>query len=260
MKTISISQPEGYLYIVTDSHLDQQDAPYTEFIAMLSQLKQARMLICLGDLFKVWLALPKFWAEANREVMQAFKELQQRGVEIVFVIGNREVLLPRTWNDYWRTQFPFTYLIHDDVYITWGEHRYGFIHGDTINSNDHSYLRWRKIVRSLPFEWFFRAMPSPVARWIAGKLEATLAETNQEFKISFPEKEVEHFAETVLHDVDFYFVGHFHQNKEIQVPQHPGTLKIVPDWLSCRAVLQLDSQGKLHTLYFDKESSESKAK
>jgi len=165
MAEIVFSHPQNNLYLVTDSHLDLDEAPYQEFVAMLAQLEDPQVVICLGDLFKVWLALPKFWGTINREVMQAFEQLRARKVEIIFVIGNREVLLPRKWNDSWKQQFPFTYLVHDDCALIWGEQRYGLIHGDTINRQDLNYLRWRKIARSRGFEAFFRLkrpLPNPI--------------------------------------------------------------------------------------------------
>ena len=250
MSPIVFSHPQHNLYIVTDSHLDLVDAPYQEFVSMLSQLEQPQAVICLGDLFKVWLAPPQFWLPINQAVMQAFARLQEQGVVIIFVIGNREVILPRQGNAHGKKQFPFTHLIHDHGYVEWGDQRYGLIHGDTINRQDLTYLRWRKIARSRGFEWFFRAMPIPLARQVARWLENTLAQSNQEFKIAFPNQDVETFAQSVLEEVDWYFVGHFHQDREFQFPHLRGKLRIVPDWLSRRAILKIDTKGEIQTLYF----------
>lgn len=254
MAPISFPHPSKNLYIVTDSHLDYESAPYQEFVTMLAQMENPQVVICLGDLFKVWLALPKFWLPLNQAVMAAFEKLKNAGVVVIFVMGNREVLLPRHWNEHWKKKFPFTHLIRDSVHLDWGEQRYGLIHGDTINQQDLNYLRWRKIARSQGFEWVFRAMPIPVAQWVVHRLEVALAQSNQKFKIAFPEKEVERFAKTVLPEVDQYFVGHFHQDRTIRLPNTEGILRIVPDWLSKKAVLQINPQGQTQTLYFRNHS------
>lgn len=250
MEPITFPKPTNNLYIVTDSHLDYEQAPYQEFVAMLSRLENPGVVICLGDLFKVWLALPKFWLPMNQEVMAAFEKLKKAGVVVIFVVGNREVLLPRNWNAHWKTKFPFTHLIRDFGHLQWGEQCYGLVHGDTINPHDLNYLRWRKIVRSRGFEWVFRLMPLPLAHWITHRVEAAMNQSNQPFKISFPQKEVEDFAGEILQEVDQCFVGHFHQDRTIQLPDVPGTLRVVPDWLSQRAVVQIDPQGQAKTLYF----------
>ncbi|MBF0276978.1 MAG: metallophosphoesterase [SAR324 cluster bacterium] len=250
MTEFVVSHPQKNLYLVTDSHLDREEAPFYEFVAMLNQLENPQTVVCLGDLFKVWLAPPKFWGTIHHEVMGAFEALRRRQVEIIFVIGNREVILPRKWNDFWKQWFPFTHLVHEDCRLIWGGQRYGMVHGDTINRQDLNYLRWRKIARSLIFEWIFRSMPVPLARRIAHRLESSLAQSNQSFKIAFPENEIDRFARSVLQDVDWYFVGHFHQDREIQLSGVRGKMRIVPDWLSQRAVLKISPAGEIETLYF----------
>ena len=245
-----IEKPEGHLYIVADSHLDLVQAPCSEFVEMLDALPEAQALVCLGDLFKVWLALPKFWTNTHREVMDAFRKQRDKGVEVVFIAGNREKLLPREGGVNLRDPFPFTRLSLSDWRMNWGSLRLAFIHGDTINSRDLQYLRWRAVSNSSPFEAVFRVMPGPMARWIAERLEALLSKTNRELRIEFPEDEVLRFAETHLQGLDHYFVGHFHLDLEIRIDNHPGSLRLVPDWLGTRRILRIDPQGRQAALHF----------
>ena len=179
-----IEKPEGPLYIVTDCHLDFDQAPFEEFIEMLERLPQAQVLICLGDLFKVWLAMPKFWTDAHRRVMDAFRMHRDRGSKVVFVAGNREKLVPRGWQDRIQEPYPFTHLSREDWQLQWGQMKLGFIHGDAINTQDLRHLRWRAFSNSRGFETLFRIMPGAMARWIAAKVEAMLAGSNRKFKIN----------------------------------------------------------------------------
>ena len=245
-----IEKPTGPLYIVTDSHLDFEQAPFEEFIEMLEQLQDAQVLICLGDLFKVWLAMPKFWMEPHRRVMEAFRVHRERGAKVVFVAGNREKLVPRDWEDSIRDPYPFTHLSREDWHMQWGGLQLGFIHGDAINTKDLRHLRWRALSNSHAFENLFRIMPGSLARWIAFKVEAMLAGSNRKFKINFPDEEVNRFAEQVLPGVDHYFVGHFHQDRVIRIPGESGILRIVPDWLLTRKVLKLNPEGQFSSLIF----------
>jgi UDP-2,3-diacylglucosamine pyrophosphatase LpxH len=249
-------QPTGSLYIVSDSHLDQQSAPAAEFVNMLDALPDAQVVLCLGDLFKVWLAHPRFWSRLNREVMHGFWRLKECGATNVFVVGNREVLVPHDHRPE-RQELPFEHIAHDELEVKWGEWKLGFLHGDTVNSRDRQYLRWRWICRSSLFRGFFRALPGPLAMKIAHRVEDSLNATNQEFKISFPEAEVRLFAARVLREFDAYFLGHFHRDDLIQVDGLDGFLRVVPDWLGSRRVLRLSPQGKLETLVFHNEKLES---
>ena len=93
---ITVPGRSGYVYIVADAHLGDERAPADEFGDMLRRLPQAAMVVFLGDLFKVWLALPRFWDAQVRTVLDSFHEVRGHGTPIVFVAGNREYFLPRT--------------------------------------------------------------------------------------------------------------------------------------------------------------------
>ncbi len=247
---LAINDPYGNLYIVADSHLDHLDVPYGEFIEMLNMLARPQMLVCLGDLFRIWLAPPKFWTDSQRRVMVAFSRLRERGCEVVFVAGNREMLLPRNLNGIREQRLPFDYLSTGEWRLEWCGLKCAFIHGDTINTRDVQYLRWRAISHSTLFEALFHAMPGPLARWIARSLEKLLSRTNREYKIEFPEAEIRRFAESVLEQADLCFVGHFHLDREIRAGQRPGIVRLTPDWLTRRALLRMKPAGDLKTLYF----------
>ena len=251
ISALNVSEPDGFLYIVTDSHLDESIAPAKEFVEMLLQLENSHTVVFLGDLFKIWLAPQKFWTELHRETMTGFQHLRDRGINIVFLAGNREMLLPRKLTDKWKKIIPFTHLSHGDFFLSWGGKRYGFIHGDTINYNDSQYLRWKALTHNIIFETFFRVIPGALARWIAGWIETMLVKTNQEYKVRYPAKEIQEFAESVLTEVDHYFVGHFHLDLEIKVEGSSGVLRIVPDWLSKRKILKLNIKGEREVLCFE---------
>ncbi len=57
---MNITEPDGKLYIFTDSHLDETIAPTSQFVEMLRQLEDPHTVVFLGDLFVIWLAPPKF--------------------------------------------------------------------------------------------------------------------------------------------------------------------------------------------------------
>ncbi len=250
MPELNVSEPDGLLYIVTDSHLDENIAPAAEFTEMLAHLENPHTVVFLGDLFIIWLAPPKFWTDMHRKVMSGFQGLKDKGCNVVFIAGNRDMLLPVTFNERWQKRLPFTHLIYNDWYLNWGQKRYGFIHGDTINYNDRQYLRWKALSHNRAFEALFRIMPAQVARWIAERLEAMLVETNKEFKIHFPEKEMQEFAVSVLPEVDQYFVGHFHLDRLIEADGCSSVLRVVPDWLSQRTVVRVREQGEIEVFRF----------
>ena len=252
MPLLSYENPNGFLYVVADSHLDEDIAPGNEFVEMLLKLENPHTIVFLGDLFKIWLAPKKYWNEIHNNVLNGLKTLRDRGCNVVFIAGNREMLLPRKLNSRWKEILPFTHLSHSDWYLKWGRKDYAFIHGDTINYNDIKYLRWKYFTHTRIFETLFQIIPSPIARWITVRLEELLSETNKKYKVYFPEKEIHEFAESVLDKVDQYFVGHFHLEREIKVKGCSGILRIVPDWLSQRKIFKINQAGEIDVLNFKK--------
>jgi UDP-2,3-diacylglucosamine pyrophosphatase LpxH len=97
-------------------------------------------------------------------------------------------------------------LSHSDWFLNWGEKRYAFIHGDTLNYNDSQYLRWKALTHNCIFEAFFRVIPGALARWIAGWVETMLVNTNQEYKVHYPAAEIQEFAESVRLDNGLYIL------------------------------------------------------
>ena len=53
MSELNITEPDGKLYIVTDSHLDENIAPASQFVEMLEQLEDPHTVVFLGDLFVI---------------------------------------------------------------------------------------------------------------------------------------------------------------------------------------------------------------
>ena len=246
--TIALPEGPGSVYLVADSHLGDARAPGPEFVEMLSRLPDARAVVFLGDLFQVWLALPKYWDANSRAVLEGFRRLQAAGTRTVFVVGNREFFLPRTERATRARNLPFDAIVPGAAVLAWSGRRYGLTHGDVVNRRDSQYLKWRRFSRGRAFEALFRAMPGGVARRIAQKLERALATTNREIKIQYPADELEAFARAVLPGLDGFFIGHFHRDELIAVSGQRAALRIVPDWFSRKTLVKLQRDGSIEKL------------
>jgi UDP-2,3-diacylglucosamine pyrophosphatase LpxH len=250
MFDLSIPDPDGNLYLVTDSHLDYESAPFGEFIDFLDSLSHVHTLVCLGDLFKLWLADQRYWTNLHKEVLSAFERLRKRSSQVILVAGNREFLLPKNINQLQKSRLPFSQLTLGKGYLTWGSKRFGFEHGDQINQYDINYLRWYALSHSKLFEAFFRSLPSSLANKIADNLETKMAQSNQDFKIHLPVDQLRKFAETSLKEVDEFFLGHFHERFEYCQPKSSKKLHIIPDWFSAREYWCIDPKGQRTELQF----------
>ena len=91
---IDLEGQPGAAYVVADTHLGDARATPEAFLNMLAALPDPGVVIFLGDLFKVWLALPRFANDTVRAVLAGMTRLRARGARLVFVVGNREYLVP----------------------------------------------------------------------------------------------------------------------------------------------------------------------
>ncbi len=245
---IQVPAGDGYVYLIADAHLGDPQGDTPRFLEALRTLVQPRLVVFLGDLFKVWLALPRYWDAQVREVLEGFARLRQQGAHIAFVVGNREYFLPRDPARASARGLPFDHIISEAATLTWNGRRYGLAHGDLVNRADRRYLLWRKFSRGRAFEAVFRTLPAPLASAIARYLEATMARSNLEYKVTYPLGELEAFAETVLEGLDGFFIGHFHRDELLRPVKQRGFLRIVPDWLSRKTLIRLAVDGTLTTL------------
>jgi UDP-2,3-diacylglucosamine hydrolase len=245
---LALGSEGGFVYLVADSHLGDVRAPVEGFLRMLAGLEQPRAVVFLGDLFRVWLTLPQFQDDAVRAVLAGFQALRARGARVVFVVGNREFFLPRTAADEHRRALPFDLIVPNACVIVWHGRRYGLSHGDLVNRADSQYLKWRRVARGRGLEAVFRAIPGPLARRLAQRLERSFAHTNQDIKIQYPRGELEAFAQAVLPGLDGFFIGHFHRDETIALPGRAEHLRIVPDWHARKAIVRLEAQGREETL------------
>ena len=245
-------EARGNLYIIADSHLGDRMAPTGEFFQMLESLPDPGTLIFLGDLFRVWLAMPKFWNRKTRKILRGFEALRQKNVRIVFVVGNREYFLPARQEQAERMGLPFDQIVHQACVLNWHSKKIGMSHGDTINRRDINHLRWQRFSRSRTMAIFFRLLPGKIASKLAEWIEFTLAGTNRAIKIQYPLDEIEAFGAAVLPGLDGFLVGHFHRDETLVIPGQKGFFRIVPDWHSRKALLRVEPSGTLTRLIYSK--------
>ena len=236
------------VYLVADAHVGDAQAPTEAFLAMLERLEAPSVLVLMGDLFQVWLALPRFWDTPVRAVLEGLARARARGIQVVFVVGNREFFLPVDAATAQRRGLPLDVVIPDMGILEWGGRRLALTHGDVVNRADRGYLRWRAAARSPWMERVFALVPGSLALRFARRTEQKLMEGINPYKLHLPEEELRAFAAQTLVEHAGAYVGHFHRDLSYTAPGASGRLRIVPDWLGTRTVLRLSPEGAEQSL------------
>ncbi len=222
------------IIVVADPHLGTKPGDIQHFIDFLTTLHpvQARLLF-LGDLFHIWAAPVKYHTDKVQSLMKALFGFREKGGEIYLVTGNRDVLFPGKPVGSDEINLPFDLIAPDFLELTTGGGKLVAYHGDTVNSKDKRYLRWRKLIRNPLFQWIFlHLIPARRVKKIMFTLERKLQQTNQAFRKAFPEDEWLNFLESAeqRHHPRLVLAGHFHPQDLIVQKNERLTGLVIPDW------------------------------
>ena len=138
---------------ISDLHLDPA-RPYivelfTRFVAR--DARRAEALYILGDLFESWVGDDDDSPLAH-QVVQSLSELNQAGVPVFFMHGNRDFLLGQAYAE----RAGMT-LLNDPTVVEFAGERTLLMHGDTLCTDDVAYQEFRAVVRNPDWQKQFRA-------------------------------------------------------------------------------------------------------
>ncbi len=214
------------MIIIADAHVSrsaQNDGPFFEMLQALAENDQD--LIFLGDIFDLWIALPRYEQDNHRRFTAWCRE-QKKQRHIGFIEGNHEYFLADEMAAAftWCSQAPWWRDNEDTVYV----------HGDQINRQDKNYLGFRKLVKNRYTKFMVRRLPFGPA--LTNYLKHGLKKTNAEFRRHLPREQIKRFADARFAEgVDTIFVGHFHRQYRYRGPDYKS-LYVLPAWFSTRKV------------------------
>ena len=242
-------EPVPALFI-SDLHLDATRPDITEqFLEFLrTDAARAQVLYILGDLFEAWIGDDDPEPESRR-VVQALRQLTERGVACRIMHGNRDFLLGRRFCEETGTE-----LLRDGTLLELGGQRVLLMHGDTLCTDDHSYQRLRRIVRNPLIRTVLRHLSLAQRRALAQRMRAgskahiSSAEQAQPYIMDVNTQAVvrafqEHRADVLIH-------GHTHRPAvhEVLVDGVMHKRIVLGDWYDQGSVLRWDGAFELMTL------------
>ncbi|REJ79893.1 MAG: hypothetical protein DWQ36_01255 [Acidobacteria bacterium] len=231
------SVADGAVVVVADAHLGGPGGEAGPLARQLDDLRRAqcRRVVFLGDLFHVWVGDRRYETRQIAEMMPAIERLGERGIESVYIEGNRDFFLAESP---YAARFDQVVSEHR---FTSGGRRYLAVHGDGINREDRAYLFWRWLSKSAASRFLFHRIPGPLARFIVHSTERRLARTNFRHRRELPRRAIEAFAARRLREGhDTVLLGHFHCDWER--PLTSGSVRVVDAWYQTPALLWLDDE------------------
>jgi UDP-2,3-diacylglucosamine hydrolase len=208
------------LVLITDAHISRRRGNTEAFFSMLAAVeKGAGDVVFLGDIFDLWIALPRYENDDHERFLTWCRKEKQRR-RVGFVEGNHEFFVAQTHSEAfsWCTQH------------AWWQDAGGrlFCHGDRINRADRRYLAFRRVTKNPLSRLIMRGLPT--GPQLAERLKRGLRATNPAFRKQLPMDALRAFAEAQFHEgITRIFVGHFHRSFHYRGGQG-GLLDTLPAW------------------------------
>lgn len=231
------SEPLFRVVIFADCHLPVEPAhpDFEAFLSTFSHLsEQTETIVLLGDVFRIWAAVPVFDHENGRRLLEAIRSVSQN-CRTVMVEGNWDFYIRKAFADY------FYEISEDAVGLESAGERLVFVHGHMDHLFSDRLLMW--VLKSRLARLFFK---TKLFSGLACKLNRKFQEG--EFSKAVTPDELMRVADRLTKrfpDADRIVIGHFHADW-----QH-GKVTVVPDYHSTQAFLGLSDKAALYR--FDHE-------
>jgi len=227
--------------IFSDVHLKvipEDKSRHREFIEFLHRFPPGEFdrFICLGDLFDFWYEYKSVIFSDFFDVLRAFADLRDAGIELHLICGN---------HDFWAGRFlrdDLGFQIHPNVMEhAFGDRRGHLVHGDGINPEDRSYRAYKKFARNPFVMSAFRCIHPDwamgIARAVSHSSRTMLGSKNP---YTGPEAvSLRRYATGVIErdEADVVLCGHAHAPVVEEIPREGGAGLYINtgDWLAHRS-------------------------
>jgi len=234
---------------ISDLHLDANNSVITRiFLQFLSNVDSTiDAIYILGDLFETWIGDDDN-TEFHMKIKCALKSLINKGVPIYLLHGNRDFLIGKKFID----ETGCIYL-PDETKLQIYQMPILVMHGDTLCTHDHSYIKARKKMRSKFLQKLFLLLPLNFRRKIADKIRTAskqhTASKSQEI-MDVTQGEVER----VMPKYGVYHLIHGHTHRpnihRFNLNQSQATRIVLGAWHEKGNMLIWNQTGKMEYIEF----------
>lgn len=193
---------------ISDLHLDAQKpegiTQFTEFLANFSN--KFVDLYILGDLFEVWVG-DDFIEPEHQRVIDALRNLSDKGKSVFFMRGNRDFLIGSHFAD-----LTGCTLLDDPITINLAGQTVLLMHGDLLCTDDVEYMTFREHIRNPETMKSFLASPISERRNFVQDLRKQSKQATQLKPMDIMDVNQQTVIDTMLqYDVTTLIHGHTHR-------------------------------------------------
>jgi len=232
-------------YFISDLHL-APDTPGTNalfFSFFEAELRGARSLTIIGDFLEAYSGHKQLRIPFTAVLMESLRELADQGTTVRFIAGNRDFLLARDCRKHNVEGFS------NDAIFKLNNESIAAIHGDSFCLDDRAYLRFRRLIRTIPVHWLNHVTTPGMGQFVTRKMrQRSKARHAKRMAAGVPFKYYDikddavrpYLART---GVDTVICGHIHQPQERRYGQNGPRMLILGDWGPESAVIAVAPPG-----------------
>ncbi len=214
---------------ISDLHLHESRPQITRafFQFLYTQAIHAEALYILGDFFDAWIGDDDD-AELVQDVASGLHKLNELGVAIYFMHGNRDFLL----GDAYAKKAGMTLIADGSLIDLYGTPTL-LMHGDSLCTDDTEYQQFRAMVRSPQWQQQILAQPLPARRALAAQLrEKSQSMNSLKVEDILDVSPAEVIAQMAAAKVTRLIHGHTHRpaRHQIVVAGKPAERIVLGDW------------------------------
>jgi UDP-2,3-diacylglucosamine hydrolase len=218
-------------YFFSDAHLglggkEEDRKKEQRIIEFLDFVKRdAEQLYIVGDLFDYWFEYATVIPKGYYRLFTKLAELRDRGIKIVYVVGNHDFWL----KSYFRDEFGMEILTKPSVREIRG-HKFFVHHGDGLIKRDRGYRILKRILRARFNVILFSLLHPDISGWIARWSSRTSRKHTGERK--YETADMATFASKKIRDesIEYVVMGHSHQPQFRRIGR--GTYVNLGDWIT----------------------------
>jgi len=236
-------------WFVSDLHLkdlnERNSIILLRFLRSLAGNTKATHLFLLGDIFDLWVGDSDVFQKKFQSIVDEIVLLKKNGIEVVYFEGNHDVHV----KGFWEEKFSIPVWTSAQIYQL-GPYKVHLEHGDLMNPEDVTYLRYRNVIRQDWAEKLAYLIPGKFldeAGNLASRLsrkKSSVRRNNQQEKIR---KLIHTYADQAFarEPYDYMITGHMHVRDEYTVGKDSKTgLSInLGSWFEETLALCLDENG-----------------
>ncbi len=238
----------AFTLFISDLHLcESRPAITSTFVRwLLNQATQAEALYILGDFFEYWAGDDALQPSFHQPIMQALKQTVELGTKVYLMHGNRDFLMGADF----ATATGVTLLADPSLISLYGK-TVLLMHGDTLCTDDLSYMAFRQQVREPSWQAQFLSQTVAIrqsfieqARKKSESDKSTKAMAIMDVNNSALESVLRHY-----HYPEILIHGHTHKPMlhRHEIAQHACQRYVLGDWYEQGSCLKMTDDGVIST-------------